>query len=58
MTYAWRADGCGFDFVAGLSAAYVLTQSAKIRVIAEWEAFPAAGWLNSINLGLGGSIYF
>lgn len=58
LSSAWRADGCGFDFVAGLSAACALTQSAKIRVIAEWETFPADGWLNCINLGLGGSIYF
>ena len=58
MSYAWHADDCGFDLVAGFSAAYVLTQSAKIRIIAEWEAFPAAGWLCSANLGLGGSIYF
>ena len=54
----WKAAGCGADFVAGLSASYVLTQSAKVRVIAEWEATAASGWLNSINLGLGGSIYF
>lgn len=57
-TQHWKAAGCGADFVAGLSASYVLTQSAKVRVIAEWEALPAAGWLNSVNLGLGGSIYF
>lgn len=56
--HGWHAAGCGFDMVAGLSASCILTQSAKIRFIAEWETIPAAGWLNAINLGLGGSIYF
>ena len=55
---SWRATGLGGDFVAGLSAAYVLTQSCKVRVIAEWEGLPAAGWLACVNLGIGGSIYF
>lgn len=58
MPQAWRADGCGFDIAAGLSAACVLTRSAKVRVIAEWEGIPADGWLCSVNLGIGGSIYF
>lgn len=54
----WRADSYGLDIVAGVSASYVLTQSSKVRAIAEWETIPAAGWLNCVNLGLGGSIYF
>lgn len=62
---AFRSGSTGLDLAAGLSADYALTGIGKVRALAEWEglSYLHAGtgrsrWMNSINLGLGGVIYF
>ena len=62
---AFRNSRTGMDLTAGLCADFALTGACKVRALAEWEGmniFPEElcrpHWMNSLNLGLGGVIFF
>lgn len=63
--YNWHQDFCYDPLTAGLCADFALTGACKVRALAEWEGmniFPEElcrpHWMNSLNLGLGGVIFF